>query len=209
MPTVRRSTRRRPGRLIAAGAMLAMLLVVAMPSTPLALAAPLAQTAGDQTPETAPKPAGSPAAKPSGVPASPRTWSEWLWSGDWGTPFLTILSATLIGIALYAWARSNLAERKPNAEQLEQIRGFVEGHFARYVAQSLAATDGGGSPATAVNVANDKAWRKVFAHHVEIHSGLYQLSRPTAMRVYTTYVDDAVRRELANLGAKAATRFSG
>lgn len=182
-------------RLVGIGVLLAVTAVVPA-AYPAWAALPARQT---EEPTPAAKPAPSPAAKPAArgaAPPPPQSLSEWIWSGQFVTPTLTALGAVLIGIALYAWIRSNQAERRPNPRQLEQIRAFVEGHFAPYVARSLAATSGADPPLTVPNMAHDKAWKRVFEHHLDLHSELYGLSKRTALQVYVAHVDDAVRREL-------------
>ncbi len=124
----------------------------------------------------------------------------------WGALNTTNGQLTLIGLILgaicaVAWRRSNRAEATPNAEQIEQIRHFVEGHFARYVARGLAAE--GVEPA-AVDVANDRAWQHVFIQHLRLNSELYAYRTEVAVGIFRESINDAVRRELAFLKAADA-----
>ncbi|MDP8922781.1 MAG: hypothetical protein M3O34_07885 [Chloroflexota bacterium] len=106
---------------------------------------------------------------------------------------LTIIGLILAAICAVAWRRSNRAEATPNAEQVEQIRHFVTGHFARYVARGLAAE--GVDPAT-VDVANDRAWQQVFIQHLRLNSELCAFLPEVALEVFNESANEAVRREL-------------
>jgi hypothetical protein len=103
-----------------------------------------------------------------------------------------------IGIVLFivvgiCWYLSNRHEATPNADQLEEMRHFVTGHFASYVARGLAAE--GVSP-DEVSIAYDPAWRRIFLQHLKLHNELYAFRTSIAMKVFETYVDDAVRASL-------------
>ena len=115
---------------------------------------------------------------------------------------LTLLGLVLTAICVVAWLRSNRAEATPNAEQIEQIRAFVTGHFARYVARGLAAE--GADPA-AVDVANDRAWQHVFIQHLRLNSELYAYRPQVAVGIFKESIDGAVRRELELMRAADST----
>ena len=106
---------------------------------------------------------------------------------------LTVIGLILAAICTVAWRRSNRAEATPNPEQIEQIRHFVTGHFARYVARGLAAEDI--DPAS-VDVGNDGAWQQVFIQHLRLNSELYAYRTEVAIDVFKESIDGAVRREL-------------
>jgi type IV secretory pathway VirB2 component (pilin) len=114
---------------------------------------------------------------------------------------LVAIGLVLLAVCIVAWRRSNRDEATPNAEQVEQIRHFVTGHFARYVARGLAAE--GVDPASA-SVASDRAWQKVFIQHLRLNSELYAYRTDVALAVYRQSIDDAVRAELARLRAAEA-----
>ena len=115
---------------------------------------------------------------------------------------LTLIGLVLAAICTVAWRRSNRAEATPNAEQVEQIRHFVTGHFARYVARGLAAE--GVDPAT-VDVANDRAWQQVFIQHLRLNSELYAYRTQVAVAIFKESINGAVRRELELMKAADAT----
>ena len=114
---------------------------------------------------------------------------------------LTLIGLVLTAICAVAWRRSNRAEATPNAEQIEQIRHFVTGHFARYVACGLAAE--GADPA-GVDVANDRAWQQVFIQHLHLNSELYGYRTDVAVQIFKESIDGAVRRELELIKAADA-----
>ena len=116
---------------------------------------------------------------------------------------LTVIGLILGAICVVAWLKSNRAEATPNAEQIEQIRHFVEGHFARYVARGLAAE--GVDPAS-VDVASDRAWQQVFIQHLRLNSELYAYRKEVALDVFKESIDGAVRRELELMNAAGTTR---
>ncbi len=118
---------------------------------------------------------------------------------------LTVIGLILTAICVVAWRRSNRAEATPNAEQIAQIRHFVTGHFARYVARGLAAE--GVDPA-AVEVANDRAWQHVFIQHLRLNSELYAYRTEVAVDVFKESVNGAVRRELELMRAADTTGSS-
>ena len=115
---------------------------------------------------------------------------------------LTIIGLILTAICIVAWLRSNRAEATPNAEQIEQIRAFVTGHIARYVARGLAAE---GFDPTAVDVANDRAWQHVFIQHLRLNSELYAYRTEVAVDVFKESVNGAVQRELELMRAADTT----
>ncbi len=127
-------------------------------------------------------------------------------SSQWIPSALVAIGIVLIILVLVAWFRSNRAEATPNAEQREEIRRFVERDFARYAARGLAAA-GNGAVLTP-NLATDPGWRKVFVHHLELQSELRHLTKSSALAIYTIYIDAAVQRELAALGAVSAPTAS-
>ena len=106
---------------------------------------------------------------------------------------LTVIGLILSAICAVAWRRSNRAEATPNVEQIEEIRHFVTGHFARYVARGLAAE--GVDPAT-VDIAPDRAWQLVFIQHLRLNSELYAYRKEVAVDVFKESINGAVRREL-------------
>lgn len=113
---------------------------------------------------------------------------------------LTVIGLILGAICAVAWRRSNRAEATPNTEQVEQIRHFVEGHFARYVARGLATE--GVEPAR-IDVANDRAWQRVFIQHLRLNSELYGYRTEVAVSIFKESIDGAVRRELEVMRAAA------
>ena len=153
--------------------------------------------------QPSPSPAAKPAAKPSGAPDSDPfggvNWSALLVGG----------SSIVIALSFYAWYRSNRAEARPNVEQREDIRRFVEDDFARYVAHGLVvsgdadaattADDEGGHarPVAGVNVAADDGWRKVFLRQLDLHHELHRFDKGIALSIYRERIDAAVSRELA------------
>jgi len=106
---------------------------------------------------------------------------------------LSAIGIVLVAISCSAWYQSNRAEATPNPDQLEEMRHFVSGHFASYVARGLAAE---GVVPEHVMISRDPAWRKIYIQHLKLHNELYAYRRSVALRVFDTYVDDAVRREL-------------
>jgi hypothetical protein len=157
------------------------------------------------SPSPAVKPSPSPAAKPTGT-AVPEGLS-----GDWIQPTLLTIGVVLVAVTGVGWYFSNRAEATPNAEQREDIRRFVERDFARYVARHHV-PPGPGVPgaaaAHAVSIAGDEGWRKVFLHHFGLHNELSHFSKQVALEIYTQYVDDAVRRELAAITASSGETTS-
>jgi hypothetical protein len=107
---------------------------------------------------------------------------------------LSAIGLILSAIVAVAWYLSNRAEATPNLDQLEEMRHFVTGHFANYVARGLAAE---GAHPNQVSIAKDPAWRKIFVQHLKLHNELYSFRTQIALDVYETYVDDAVRGYLA------------
>ena len=114
---------------------------------------------------------------------------------------LSAIGLVLLAICVVAWLRANRAEATPSPEQVEQIRHFVEGHFARYVARGLTAE---GVEPSAVTVADDRAWQKVYLQHLRLNSELYAFRTDVALDVFKQSIDEAVRRELAALHAAGA-----
>jgi hypothetical protein len=105
-----------------------------------------------------------------------------------------ILLMILVGIA---WVMSNRAEATPNEDQLDEMRRFVNDHFAKYVARGLAAEGVGPVP-----VSHDPAWRKVYLQHLRLHNELYAFRKDIALRLFDADIDEAVRRELDALRAR-------
>ena len=106
--------------------------------------------------------------------------------------------ATLLAIGIVlmiaaglAWKMSNRAEATPNEDQLNEMRHFVNDHFAKYVARGLAVEGHG-----AVDISRDPAWRKVYLQHLRLHNELYAFRRDVAMRLVAAEIDGAVLREL-------------
>jgi len=106
---------------------------------------------------------------------------------------LTAIGIILVAIGCSAWYLSNRAEATPNVDQLEEMRRFVTGHFATYVARGLAVK--GATPEEVV-ISTDPAWRKIYLQHLKLHNELYAFRRQVALKVFDTYVDEAVRAEL-------------
>ena len=131
------------------------------------------------------------------------TWYFWPWVRTIDVQWLLVGVATLLTvISGVAWVRSNHAEARPNQEELEEMKRFVEEDFAAYVARGLARSGSAGDGAlTAVSVARDPAWRRVFVQHMDLHNELGHLSKRTALSIYSAHVDAAVRRQLAALSA--------
>ena len=160
---------------------------------------PVAAPAAQPSPSPAAKPAAKPAGTPESDPFGGMNWSA----------VLTGLSIILAGLSFYAWYRSNRAEARPDAEQREDIRRFVEDDFARYVAHGLVASghaetatavEGEGErsrPDGGVNVAADEGWRKVFLQQLDLHHDLHRFDRGIALRIYRERIDAAVSRQLA------------
>ena len=121
---------------------------------------------------------------------------------------LTLIGVLLTAVCVVAWLRSNRAEATPNAEQVEQIRHFVTGHFARYVARGLAAE---GVDPISVDIAGDRAWQHVFIQHLRLNSELYAYRTEVALGVFKESIDGAVRHELTLMQATgtAGTSLSG
>jgi hypothetical protein len=126
-----------------------------------------------------------------------------VWAGL--RPIGTFLSSdtTLITIgvvlaiaAIIAWKMSNRAEATPNEDQLNEMRHFVNDHFARYVAHGLAAEGAG-----AVAISRDPAWRKVYLQHLHLHNELYAFRRDVALKIFDADIDAAVRRKLDEMVA--------
>lgn len=118
---------------------------------------------------------------------------------------LSAIGLILAAICVVAWLRSNRAEATPNAEQVEEIRHFVTGHFARYVARGLAAE--GVDPA-GVDVAGDRAWQHVFIQHLRLNSELYAYRTEVAMGVFKDSINGAVQHELELMRAVDTTGTS-
>ena len=91
---------------------------------------------------------------------------------------------------------ANRAEATPNEEQLGEMRNFVNDHFAKYVAQGLAAEGTG-----PVTISKNSAWRMAYLQHLRLHNELYAFRKDIALRVYEENIDAAVRRELQALQA--------
>jgi hypothetical protein len=106
---------------------------------------------------------------------------------------LSAIGILLVIIGCSAWYLSNRAEATPNPDQLEEMRHFVSGHFASYVARGLAAE---GATPERVTISHDPAWRKIYLQHLKLHNELYAFRRSVALAVFDAYVDDAVRAEL-------------
>ena len=120
-----------------------------------------------------------------------RSTMNWFaFTSDGQLTSIGIILTILVGIA---WYMSNRAEATPNLDQLEEMRHFVTGHFASYVARGLAAE--GASPDD-VDIAYDPAWRKIYLQHLKLHNELYGLRQEIALDVFETYVDAAVRSHL-------------
>jgi hypothetical protein len=109
---------------------------------------------------------------------------------------LSAIGIVLVAIGCSAWNLSNRAEATPNTDQLEEMRHFVSGHFASYVARGLAAE---GAVPEKVVISRDPAWRKIYLQHLKLHNELYAFRRVVALKVFDTYVDDAVRAELVTM----------
>ena len=109
---------------------------------------------------------------------------------------LVIIGVILSVLTVVAWKMSNRAEATPNEDQLAEMRRFVNDHFAKYVARGLAAEGD-----SAVAVANDRAWRKVYLQHVQLHNELYAFRKDIALRLFAEDIDAAVCRELDVLRA--------
>ncbi len=195
-------------RLLALG----LLLAGALAAAPGPLAAqPGATPVAQPSPSPATKPSPSPTPRQSLATPTPSALAD-LFSGPTGNQILVVVGAVLIIIASVAWVLSNRAERKPSVEQLEQIREFVEGDFARHVAEGLAARDPAlgalGAPgvpeAEPTSVAQDPAWRKAFVHQLGLHNEFYLLGKAEALEIYTTHIDAAVKRRYAALQEESA-----
>jgi hypothetical protein len=106
---------------------------------------------------------------------------------------LSAIGIVLTIIVCIAWYMSNRAEATPNLDKLEEMRHFVTGHFASYIARGLAAE---GMPPERVAVAHDPAWRKIYVQHLKLHNELYSFRPEMALDVFETYIDDAVRSHL-------------
>lgn len=107
---------------------------------------------------------------------------------------LSAIGLILSVIVAVAWYLSNRAEATPNLDQLEEMRHFVTGHFASYVARGLAAE---GAHPDQISIARDPAWRKIYIQHLKLHNELYSFRSSVALDVFELYVDDAVRANLA------------
>ena len=107
---------------------------------------------------------------------------------------LSAIGIVLVAIGLTAWYLSNRAEATPNLDQLEEMRHFVTGHFASYVARGLVAE---GMVPEQVVISRDPAWRKIYLQHLKLHNELYAFRRAVALEVFDTHVDHAVRTQLA------------
>jgi hypothetical protein len=114
------------------------------------------------------------------------------------TSDLTLVSIGVILsiLAVVAWVMSNRAEATPNEDQLQEMRHFVNDHFAKYVARGLAAEGTGPVP-----ISQDPAWRKVYLQHLRLHNELYAFRKDVALRLFASDIDAAVRRELEALQA--------
>lgn len=113
-----------------------------------------------------------------------------------GDGLLLLIGIILLIAVAYAWARSNRAEATPNEDQLQEMRTFVNEHFARYVARGLAAEGG-----QDIVVSKDRAWRKVYLQHLRLHNELYAFRHDVALRIFDAEIDAAVQRHLAALQA--------
>jgi hypothetical protein len=106
---------------------------------------------------------------------------------------LTSIGIILTILVAIAWVMSNRAEATPNLDQLEEMRQFVTGHFASYVARGLAVE---GVTPDEVDVAHDSAWRRIYVQHLRLHNELYGLRPAIGLKVFEKYIDDAVRAHL-------------
>jgi hypothetical protein len=111
---------------------------------------------------------------------------------------LSGIGIILVVIGCTAWYLSNRAEATPNPDQLDEMRQFVTGHFASYVARGLAAE--GAAPEQVV-ISRDAAWRKIYLQHLKLHNELYAFRRSVALEVFDAHVDEAVRREIVAVRA--------
>jgi hypothetical protein len=155
---------------------------------------------GQPSPSPAAKPSPSPSPSPAAGPSSP---IDALMRGEMTTQLLLGIGIVLGLIVAAGWYLSNRAEAQPRGDDLVALRQFVEGEFARFVAQGLVADGTGAGTVADVSVANDPAWRKVFAHHLDLHHDFYRLSKRRALAVYAEHIDAAVRRELEALKPRA------
>jgi hypothetical protein len=193
-----------PGESIVIARLLALALLLAATMLVATLSAsaqvwPVAAPAAQPSPTSVAKPAAKPAGTPESDPFAGMNWSA----------ILGGVGIILAGLSFYAWYRSNQAEARPNAEQREDIRRFVEDDFARYVAHGLvasgdaeaatAAEDEGARsrPAGGVNVAADEGWRKVFLQQLDVHHELHRFDKGIALSIYRERIDAAVSRVLA------------
>jgi hypothetical protein len=120
-----------------------------------------------------------------------RSAARWFWSTSDGQ--LTAIGLILGTISFIAWNFSNRAEATPNADQMEEMKHFVTGHFASYVARGLAVE--GVSP-DEVSVAHDRAWRKIYLQHLKLHNELYSFRRGIALEVFEANINEAVQKNL-------------
>jgi hypothetical protein len=111
---------------------------------------------------------------------------------------LSAIGIVLVVIACSAWYLSNRAEATPNLDQLEEMRQFVTGHFASYVARGLVAE---GVAPDQVVISRDAAWRKIYLQHLKLHNELYAFRRSVALEVFDLHVDEAVRGQLVDMRA--------
>jgi hypothetical protein len=125
---------------------------------------------------------------PSSILRSTGSW--FLFNGDGQLSAIGIVLTVVVAIA---WRMSNRAEATPTPDQLEEIRRFVTGHFASYIARGLVAE---GVPPERVAVARDPAWRKIYLQHLKLHNQLYALRTDVALDVFASSIDDAVRAHL-------------
>jgi len=109
---------------------------------------------------------------------------------------LSAIGLILGAICVVAWLRSNRSEATPNVDQIHQIRQFVVGHFAAYVARGLAAE---GAQPSAVGVADDRAWQKVFIQHLRLNNELYAFREDVALEIFRESIDAAVAGRMARV----------
>ena len=185
--------------------LLASLLLVAYSTA--SAETPSAVRQSEAKPAASPDPAASPGASPvvrASPSPSPAAAGASAQGGTWAsirnalTSDLTLLSIGCVLVLLtgVAWVMSNRAEATPNEDQLQEMRHFVNDHFAKYVARGLLA-EGAGTAA----VATDPAWRKVYLQHLRLHNELYAFRKDIALQLFEADIDTAVRRELDVLRA--------
>lgn len=191
--------------LLAASLLLAACQSASTPAptdAPQATAKPVASPAAAASP--AASPASSPAVRASPSPSPAAGASAGGGASTWATIRNTLTSDTTlvsIGVVLtllsvFGWVMANRAEATPNDEQLAELRRFVSGQFAEYVARGLAAEGVG-----PVAISKDSAWRKLYLQHLRLHNELYAYRKDIALRTFEEEIDAAVRRKLQELQA--------